>query len=493
MSLNFNGLIGDSIDREYDRLFREILFDPNNHENYLDMCFLLMKRDDFSQSCVYFFGLLNGVPNLKVIERIFAQKEYREFFQSVRFPEDGADIALMKAFFLYLLDLDADAEEVLDGIIKENCLFNGFYFVLLQWLLFKKDDFEKELALVDCLLQGRKSKGLVNYAAGDFYDRYGDFKKAVRYYGAAIEIFPLFSDLYYSRGYLFYEHRKYNASIKDLQKSIKLDPNNSDVYGVLGMAMFKSKRFQFYECVAEIEKGVQIDPNCEACYLFLYELYKEEWWSAWNVEKCLEITSSLIRISPTNDDYYFERSRWWNRSSHLENILSDLREAISIDEKGAYLSEYSNCLFEYGDYKGAIGILEKLLKIHPEVINKRLAKNYFYLHDFDSTVKYMKREGFSYWWQEDYYMYAYSLSKLGRFEEAIYYYTKGLEEMYPESSTIFYVLLYFGRGFSYKMLGEDEKSGADTRKARDIANKSDCGERIDSSLPPDLRDFGLIL
>lgn len=87
-------------------------------------------------------------------------------------------------------------------------------------------------------------------------------------------------------------------------------------------------------------------------------------------------------------------------------------------------------------------------------------------------------------------MYAYSLSKLARFEEAIYYYTKGLEEMYSEPTTGFYVLLQSGRGFSYKMLGEEEKSNADMTQAREIANKFDCDEEIQSSFPPDLRDFG---
>lgn len=492
MSLNFKSLIGDSLDKEYERLFREILFDPNHYENYLEMCFLLMKRSDFSQSSLYFFSLLNRIPSLKIIERILTQTEYREFFQSLNFPEDGADIALMKAYLLYVLDLDAGSKEILDGITKENCLDDGFYFVLLQWFLFNEDDFEKELALIDCLLQGGKSKGLVNYCAAIFYDLYGNFEKAVRYYSSAIEVFPFWSSLYYDRGFLFYENRKYNAAIKDIKKSIKLDQNNPNAYGVLGMAMYKSKRLQFYDCVSEIEKGVQIDSNCEICYLFLYELYKEKWLYSWMeiAKECLEVTSNLIRISPANDSYYFERSRWWNRSTQLENILLDLKNAISINEKSEYLGEYSNCLFEYGDYKGAISILEKLLEIDPEWVNIKIARNYFYLHDFENAVKYLKKVGFSYWSQDGYYVYAYSLSKMGRFEEAIYYYTKGLEVMYSEPTTVFYALLYFGRGFSYKMLGEEEKSDADTMKARDIANKFDCAEEIESSFPPDLRDFG---
>lgn len=379
MSLKLNSLIGDSLDKEYERLFREILFDPNDHGNHLDMCFLLMKKSDFSKSSIYFFSLLNSIPSLKIIERTLAQTEYREFVKSINFPEDGADISLMKAFLFYLLGLDVESKEILDSITKEHCLYNGFYFDLLQWFMFDEDDFEKELVLVDCLLQGGKSKGLVNYCAGYFYDRYGDFKKAVRYYSSAIELFPCWSDLYYNRGILFYEHNKYNASIKDIKKSIKLDENNSDAYGLLGMAMFNSKRFQFYDCVSEIEKGIQIDPNSETCYFFLYELYKENWLFSgisFNTE-CLEVTSNLIRISPTNDRYYFERSKWWDRSSKLENILSDLEEAISINEEAEYLSEYSKYLFEYGDYRTAIGILEKLLEIHPEVVNKKLAKNYF--------------------------------------------------------------------------------------------------------------------
>lgn len=492
MSLDFNGLIGDSIDNEYDRLFREILFDPNDHERCLDMCFLLMKKGDFSQSCMYFFSLLNGVPSLRVIGRIFAQTEYRDFFQSIKFPEDGADIALMKAYFLYWLEFDAESSEVLDSISKENCLYNGFYVVLLQLFLFSEDDFEKELAFVNCLLQGGKSKGLVNYFAGDLYRSHGDFKKAVRYYSSAIEVFPFFSELYFDRGVLFYEHFKYNASINDVKKSIKLDKNNSNAYGVLGMAMYMSKRFQFYESVSEIEKGIQIDPNCEICYFLLYELYKEKllFSSICLKKECLEVTSNLIRISPSNDRYFFERSKWWNPTSQFENILSDLKEAISISEKGEYLGAYSKYLFEYGDYKTAIGVLEKLLEIDPEAVNLKLAKNYFYLRDFENTVKYIKREGLSYWWQEDYYMYAYSLSKLCRFEEAVYYYTKGLEERSSESTIVFFILFYFGRGYSYKMLGEEEKSEADTTKALSIANKFNCGEEIESRFPPDLRDFG---
>jgi hypothetical protein len=51
-----------------------------------------------------------------------------------------------------------------------------------------------------------------------------DFEGAIKDYGKAIEIDPTFSDAYYLRASLFYDHERYKEAITDLNQLISLKP-----------------------------------------------------------------------------------------------------------------------------------------------------------------------------------------------------------------------------------------------------------------------------
>lgn len=257
--------------------------------------------------------------------------------------------------------------------------------------------------------------------------------------------------------------------------------------------MFKSKYFSFDDSVLEIEKGINMNSNSEVGYQALYEIYQD---NRSNSIKCIDILTNLIRISPSNDKYYYERSKWWSYPFQLKNSILDLEKAISINsEDYEYFESYASCLFDYKDFKGAINALQKWLENRSGYthLNLNIAKNYFYLLDFVNTINFMKKETTDYWDVEYFYIYGYSLFRLDRFEESIYYYTKGIEKLGAhDNDFVLFSLLFSGRGNSYKKLGDISKSTSDfncSQWACDMYFDHNPSERIEKRFPPDLRRF----
>lgn len=493
MGLDLNSLSKEVVDKEVERLIQEILFNPHDFDNYLDIILLSIQQKDFSKSSSYFYGLFNNAPSLSTIRRILKKPGHKEYFQSLDFPIDFAENALIKSYFLYFYGFSDESKNIINGFVKEDFLYNGFYFDLIQYLLFDEIDYENDVKRINFLLQEGKSKGIVINLAGLFYWDYNDFNKSVYYFSLAIKNYSFCPDYFYNRGRVFYENKKYKVAIRDLKMCLKLNKSNSGVYALIGLAMFKSKHFLFDDCVSVIEKGIQINSNNEFCFKSLIEIHKS---NGDYPMKCLDFATNLIRISPDNDQHYFERSKWWLYPIHLKNAILDLEKAISINSQDyEYFKMYSSCLFEYKDYKGAINALQKCLEIKPafSFINLEIAKNYFYLLDFENTVVFMKKEEVSDWDLEDFYMYGYSLNKIGRFEESVYYYSKGIENLDTAYLELVLTRLFFsGRGFSYKMLGEKNKSVNDFHVSR-IAwdGYYDCNlqEQLEKMFPQELRCF----
>lgn len=495
MSVDLNNLSNEFIDEKIEKLFQEVLFNPQEFENHIDIILLSLKKNDYSRSCSFFYGLINNIPSFSTIKRILKKSGYKEFFQSIYFPNNVSDISLIKSYFLYFFGFIEELENSLNYFDKEDFSFNGFYYDLLKFILFfeNEDDYEKGVSCINLLLQEFKSKGIVNNLAGLFYWDYDEFDLAVKFISFAIEINPFCVDYYYNRGSIFYDYKKYNVAIKDFKKCISLNSGESRSYVALGKSMFKSNRFSIEDSVSQIEKGIKIDSKSETGYQALYEIYKE---SNSPPFKCIEILSNLIRISPNNAHYFYERSKWWLYPIQLKNVVLDLEKAISLNsEEYDFYKSYSFSLFGLKDFQGAIEALHKCLEIKPSLtfLNLEIAKNYFYLLDFENTVIFMKRELVSDWELEDFYIYGYSASKLGRFEESIYYYSKGIEKFdAPDYDFVLYSLLHSGRGYSYKILGELMKSGSDfTRSswACDMFYEYNPSEKIEKRFPAELREF----
>lgn len=73
---------------------------------------------------------------------------------------------------------------------------------------------------------------------GQVYYDMGDLTKAKEYYDMTIENAPFYGLAYYNRGTMLGMQKQYHSSLNDLNKSIELDPGNSNAYLNRGLAHF---------------------------------------------------------------------------------------------------------------------------------------------------------------------------------------------------------------------------------------------------------------
>lgn len=87
------------------------------------------------------------------------------------------------------------------------------------------------------------------------------------------------------------------------------------------------------------------------------------------IENAIEILNQIILKNPDNNAAYFELSRLYEQTS-ISKAIDYGEKALSLDEQNAwYLQNLSNLYYKSGEYKKAVQIVERQIKLQPFSIN----------------------------------------------------------------------------------------------------------------------------
>lgn len=133
---------------------------------------------------------------------------------------------------------------------------------------------------------------------------------------------------------------------------------------------------KFDDAILKLDKSIQIKNDFEVSYFYRAACYQalEKWDMA-----MLDYTKA-IQLNPKMTDAYYNRariilSRKDIQNPKIENAVSDLEMALSLDEK------FIDALFamaaakkKLGKYSEAVSYLDKLIELEPDAVNAKALK-----------------------------------------------------------------------------------------------------------------------
>lgn len=132
----------------------------------------------------------------------------------------------------------------------------------------------------------------------------------------------------------------------------------------------------YKSAIEKITKSIDIKNDFDVSYFYRAVAYHylEDWDNA-----MLDYTKS-IQLNPKMTDAYYNRariilSRKDIENPKIENAVSDLKEALKLDDKFVdALYALSAALKKQGQYKKAIEYLDRLIEIEPDAVNAKALK-----------------------------------------------------------------------------------------------------------------------
>lgn len=118
-----------------------------------------------------------------------------------------------------------------------------------------KEMFDRAILLNDAFY-------LTNYGLGRYYNNIGQFNLSLLYYNKAIEIDPTKEEPYVGIGWLYLDHKDYNAAKKVFQKVLQINPNTKTCGLYLGLGLIEYNLDNIESAEEYLNKSLETDAYC---------------------------------------------------------------------------------------------------------------------------------------------------------------------------------------------------------------------------------------
>ncbi len=161
---------------------------------------------------------------------------------------------------------------------------------------------------------------------------------------------------------IYNQQSKFDNTLKVLQQSLTLHPDDSDLLSLYGSTLSQVGRDQ--DAVKPLEKALRIDNENLATLSSMAAVYDKL--QEWNKSDSLYILA--LQKNPDNalilNNYSYSLAQ---RDLELENALNMVTRALEIDpDNGAYLDTKGWILYKMGNYTGAREYIQKALDSREE-------------------------------------------------------------------------------------------------------------------------------
>lgn len=172
-----------------------------------------------------------------------------------------------------------------------------------------------------------ESIALAHFIMGMIYDNYGRTPKAITEYEFALKVKDDVSDVYVRLSTDYLLLGKVEESIKNIKKSLELEPKNIKARIVL--AIIYTSTGKFFEAKKTYEEALEYDPENISVLTFLSDLYINQK----ELNKAAEIYEKIIDIRKDNAYAYYNLGLIYGRLNLLDKAASNISKALEVDEK----------------------------------------------------------------------------------------------------------------------------------------------------------------
>ena len=209
------------------------------------------------------------------------------------------------------------------------------------------------------------------------------YLEAVEAYSEAIELDPTRVDVWQNRSQCYWDLKKYDAAISDVNEALRLDPDNSntlqlrDWYNANSpqMAQLAFQRgyslhieSKYLEAAEAYSEAIELDPTDADVWHNRAQCY----WDLKKYDAAISDVNEALRLNPDNSDTLQLRERWnaYSARLRLESKCLETVEACSKTIRrspktapGLWYTR-AQAYFELKEYDAAISDLNGLLKLN---------------------------------------------------------------------------------------------------------------------------------
>ncbi|HKX86832.1 MAG TPA: tetratricopeptide repeat protein [Flavobacterium sp.] len=276
---------------------------------------------------------------------------------------------------------------------------------------------------------------------GRIYTFKNNNTKAAEYFNKGILAEPNNPKTYIDRAeFRFYANDKIGA-LNDYNKAIALGPNYAELY--VARAKFNSEENYLTLAMIDYNKAIELEPNNYSHYLARSEVF----FNQMKTKDAFKDINKAIELNPKQESSYTARGTLYFYQGDFEKAHQDYSKGIELQPKGyfAYFNR-SKVKYKLEDMNGSCDDLSESLKLlkeyEPENDLVKEMEGSIANYCDDSKPSYFYQRGIAYY-------------NLGKFDDAVAIYTKGLEK-FPTNA----MCLSF-RGNAYYESKNYEKAIAD--------------------------------
>lgn len=273
--------------------------------------------------------------------------------------------------------------------------------------------------------------------------------KASEYFDKAILTDPSNPELYiYRAEFKVFSNTKIGV-LTDFNKAIAIEPKNADFY--VARAKFNSEENYLTLAMIDYDKAIELEPKNYSHYLARSEVF----YNQGKANEAIQDINKAIELDSKQESSYTARGTIYASLGDFEKANLDYSKGIELSPKG-YFAYYNRSKVKYKleDMNGSCDDLSEAQKL----LNQYDTKNELKTEIENSIANYCDNSKPSYYYQRGIAYY-----NLGKFEEAIAIYTKGLEKFPTNAMSLSF------RGNAYYESKEYEKAITDYKAA--IVNK----------------------
>lgn len=199
-----------------------------------------------------------------------------------------------------------------------------------------------------------------------------DYVKALDYYMKALEIEPDFANCMLSISGIYRKEKKWAEAIEWAMKAQQDEDYSMEAIELMGDIHLESKNYN--EAIERYEQYLDLDEPTTAilCNLGIAHFYKQDF------TKAKELFHEAMELDPEYADVRYYIGQCWQEEGDFYRAMNFYTQALELHP---YMPEVHNNIAKLyydheGDYKGAIGYLEKAV----EEATEPLAKNMMILY-----------------------------------------------------------------------------------------------------------------
>lgn len=224
--------------------------------------------------------------------------------------------------------------------------------------------------------------GKLSLNAGKTDDAKKDFDKALTMAKANISLAQ--SEI--AEAYIFSKYKDPNYAVRLLQNAIGVDPNNAELYILMGDAY--SEMNSGTTAAENYNKALDLDKNAVRAIVHKGVLYKR----STNFDGAAEEFRNAIKLNPDFAPAYRELGEVYFRQRKLEDAKTQYQKYLVLSKNGSTARlRYATFLFISKDYQGAMGELNQLSKLDSNYLPlvQMKAYTYFELGDFINAEEFL--------------------------------------------------------------------------------------------------------